>query len=66
MLALLRLLAHIREMTVLARWAEVHWEQLRDPLSVERVQPPHATTNSRTLARCSLGAIAQDLTQWLH
>lgn len=65
-LVFLGLLARIREMTVLVRWADVHWDQLGEPLGFDRARPPHATTISRTLARCSLGMFAQGFTQWLR
>lgn len=65
-LVFLGLLARIREMAVLVRWAEVHWDQLQEPLGFDRDQPPHATTISRTLARCSLGTFAQGFARWLH
>ena len=54
-LVFLGLLALIREMTVLMRWAEIHWDQWCQPLGFDRQQPPHATTLSRTIARSSLG-----------
>jgi hypothetical protein len=48
-LVLLGLLARIREMEVLQRWAEAHRDQLQEPLGFERDKPPHATTISRIL-----------------
>ena len=64
-LVFLGLLARIREMAVLQRWAEAHWEQLKEPLGFERDQPPHATTISRTLASCELGKFAEAFLVWL-
>jgi len=49
-LVFLGLLARIREMAVLQRWAETHWDQLQEPLGFERDKPPHATTISRAIA----------------
>lgn len=63
-LVFLGLLARIREMAVLQRWAEAHWDQLREPLGFERDKPPHATTISRTLAGCSVAEFAQAFTIW--
>ena len=65
-LVFLGLLARIREMTVLVRWAEVHWDQLCQPLGFDRQQPPHATTLSRTLARCSLGDFSRAFARWVR
>ena len=47
-LVFLGMLARIREMAVLERWATVNWELLREPLGFVRDEPPHATTISRT------------------
>ena len=63
-LVFLGLLARIREMAVLQRWAEVHWDELRGPLGFTRDEPPHATTISRALAACSLGDFSQAFLQW--
>ena len=65
-LMLLGMLARIREMEVLVRWATVHWDQLREPLGFERGQPPCATTISRTLAKCRVGEFQQALARWLQ
>jgi hypothetical protein len=64
-LTFLGLLARIREMAVLQRWAEAHWEQLCGPLGFEREKPPHATTMSRTLAACDLGAFSRAFLAWV-
>ncbi len=65
-LVFLGLIARIREMTVLVRWAEVNWDQLREPLGFDREKPPHATTISRTLARCSLGEFSRAFARWVR
>lgn len=62
---LLGMLARIREMEVLVRWATVHWDQLREPLGFDREAPPCATTISRTLAKCSVAEFQTALTTWL-
>lgn len=64
-LVFLGMLARIREMAVLQRWAEAHWDQLQEPLGFDRDQPPHATTISRTLAGCSVGEFAEAFTTWI-
>ncbi len=58
-LVFLGLLARIREMAVLQRWAEAHWDDLKEPLGFTREQRPHATTISRALAACSLADFSQ-------
>lgn len=63
-LVFLGMLARIREMAVLQRWAEAHWSQLQEPLGFDRDQPPHATTISRTLAGCSVGEFAEAFAAW--
>lgn len=64
-LVFLGLLARIREMAVLQRWAEEHWETLREPLGFNRDEPPHATTVSRALARCNLQQFATAFLAWV-
>lgn len=64
-LTLLGMLARIREMEVLVRWATTHWDSLREPLGFDRDQPPCATTISRTLAKCSVEEFQAALDQWL-
>ncbi len=64
-LMLLGMLARIREMEVLVRWATVHWDQLREPLGFDREEPPCATTISRTLAKCRVVEFQAALTIWL-
>ena len=65
-LMLLGMLARIREMEVLVRWATVHWDQLKGPLGFNRDKPPCATTISRTLAKCQVSAFQAALTSWLQ
>jgi hypothetical protein len=65
-LMLLGMLARIREMEVLVRWANVHWGQLREALGFERDEPPCATTISRTLARCRVADFQAAFATWLR
>lgn len=65
-LVFLGLLARIREMAVLQRWAEVHWDELREPLGFTHEDRPHATTISRALAKCSLADFSQAFLQWVQ
>lgn len=65
-LVFLGLLARIREMAVLQRWAETNWEQLREPLGFDRDEPPHATTISRSLAACQLSEFSKAFLTWLQ
>jgi hypothetical protein len=67
-LVFLGLLARIREMAVLQRWAGKKWEQIRDPLGFdsEYKEPLHATTISRTLSRCSVEEFSQAFYAWLR
>lgn len=65
-LVFLGMLARIREMAVLERWATVNWELLREPLGFERDEPPHATTISRTLAKCDLTRFTTALLTWVQ
>ena len=64
-LVFLGLLARIREMAVLQRWAETHWDQLQVPLGFDREKPPHATTISRTIAGCELGKFSAAFLAWI-
>ena len=64
-LVFLGLLARIREMAVLQRWAKAHWAELKEPLGFDRDQPPHATTISRTIAGCELGKFAGAFLAWV-
>lgn len=65
-LMLLGMLARIREMEVLVRWATVHWDQLQVPLGFDRDEPPCATTISRTLAQCRVGEFQAALAVWMQ
>jgi hypothetical protein len=65
-LMLLGMLARIREMEVLVRWAAVHWKELRGPLGFDRDQPPCATTISRALAQCRVADFQAALQVWLQ
>lgn len=64
-LVFLGLLARIRELAVLERWAQAHWDELREPLGFDRDKPPHATTISRAIAACSLGKFSEAFLVWL-
>lgn len=64
-LSLLGMLARIREMEVLVRWASLHWEELREALGFDRDQPPVATTISRTLAQCTVADVQAVFMAWL-
>jgi hypothetical protein len=63
-LVFLGLLARIREMAALQRWADEHWHVLREPLGFTTERPPHATTFSRALSACSLADFAHAFAQW--
>lgn len=65
-LMLLGMLARIREMEVLVRWATLHWDELRDPLGFERDCPPCATTLSRNLAQCRVEDFQAAIMTWLQ
>jgi hypothetical protein len=65
-LMLLGMLARIREMEVLVRWATIHWDRLREPLGFGRDEPPCATTISRTLAKCRVAEFQAALAVWLQ
>ena len=65
-LALLGMLARIREMEVLVRWARLHWDDLREPLGFTRNKPPVGTTLSRTLALCTVADVQAVLLAWLQ
>jgi hypothetical protein len=65
-LVFLGILARIREMAVLQRWAEMHWDELKEPLGFTRDERPHATTISRALAGCSLADFSQAFLRWVQ
>jgi hypothetical protein len=65
-LVFLGLLARIREMAVLQRWAEAHWDELKEPLGFTRDERPHATTISRALAACSLADFSAAFLEWVQ
>lgn len=65
-LVFLGLLARIREMAVLQRWAEAHWDVLKEPLGFGRDEPPHATTISRAISGCQVGEFESAYLSWLQ
>jgi hypothetical protein len=64
-LVFLGLLGRITEMAVLVRWADAHWEDLREPLGFTREKPPCDTTISRILAKLSLAEFQEAFSTWL-
>jgi len=64
-LVFLGLVCRIREFATLQAWAELNWEQLREPLGFQRPSPPHATTLSRALARFSVADFQTAFAAWL-
>jgi hypothetical protein len=65
-LTLLGMLARIREMEVLVRWATANWSRLKGPLGFHREEPPCATTFSRTLAKCRVADFQAAFAVWLQ
>lgn len=65
-LMLLGMLARVREMEVLVRWAKMHWDELKEPLGFDRDEPPCATTLSRTLAKCTVAEFQAAFGIWLQ
>jgi DDE family transposase len=65
-LVFLGMLARLREMAVVVRWAGVHWDELAPALGCDRDRPPNATTISRALARCSLADFWTTFAAWLR
>jgi len=65
-LVFLGMLARLREMAVLVRWAEAHWDELGVALGSDRDAPPDATTISRTLAGCSFADFWPAFAGWLR
>jgi hypothetical protein len=64
-LVFLGLLCRIREMVSLQRWAESHWDLLKEPLGFKSDRPPHATTISRALAKLSLAELRDAFSTWI-
>jgi hypothetical protein len=64
-LSFLGLLCRQTDLASLQRWAEDHWRTLKDALGFTRSKPPHATTLSRALARCSLEQFRDVFARWL-
>jgi DDE_Tnp_1-associated len=64
-LTFLGLLCRRTDFAAIARWAEAHWTELREPLGFTRAYAPHATTLSRVTARYSLAEFQTALCQWL-
>jgi hypothetical protein len=65
-LVFLGLLGRITEMAVVVRWANVHWEELKEPLGFTREKPPCDTTISRALAGLSLDEFREAFAVWLN
>lgn len=65
-LVFLGLLARINEMAVLVRWADAHWDQLREPLGFTRPEKPSATCISRALAGLSLAEFRRAFAEWIQ
>jgi hypothetical protein len=65
-LVFLGMLARLREMAVVVRWAEAHWDELAPALGCDRAHPPNATTISRALAGCSLADFWSAFAAWLR
>lgn len=64
-LAFLGCLCRHTEMAVLQRWANKHWDILREPLGFHRPAPPHATTISRNLALLPMDTFDSAFIGWL-
>jgi hypothetical protein len=65
-LVFLGLLGRITEMAVVVRWAEAHWDELKEPLGFSREKPPCDTTISRALAGLSLDEFREAFARWLN
>jgi hypothetical protein len=59
------LLCRQTDLASLQRWSKDHWRTLKDALGFTRKKPPHATTISRALARCSLEQFRDVFARWL-
>jgi DDE_Tnp_1-associated len=64
-LAFLGCLCRHTELAVLQRWAQRHWDVLREPLGFDRPAPPHATTISRLLAALAPDHLEHAFAGWL-
>ena len=64
-LTFLGLLGRQTDLASIQRWAEDHWRTFKDALGFTRKKPPHATTISRALARCSLEQFRDVFARWL-
>jgi hypothetical protein len=64
-LVFLGLLCRIREIVPLRRWAESHWDLLKEPLGFTSDRPPHDTTISRALAKLSLAELRDAFSTWI-
>jgi DDE_Tnp_1-associated len=64
-LTFLGLLCRQTDLASLQRWAKDHWRTLKNALGFTRKKPPHATTISRALARCSLEQFRDVFARWL-
>lgn len=64
-LVFLGLVCRIREFATLQAWAELNWEQLREPLGFQRPNPPHATTLSRAMSRFPVADFQSAFAAWL-
>lgn len=65
-LVFLGMLARLREMAVVVRWAEAHWDELAAALGSDQDHPPDATTISRALAGCSFADFWPAFACWLR
>lgn len=64
-LTLLGLLCRQPDFLSIARWADDHWDRLRDALGFTRRRAPHNTTLSRACARFSLDEFRDAVLAWL-
>jgi hypothetical protein len=64
-LTFLGLLCRQTDIAGLQRWARDHWRTLKEPLGFTRKKPPHATTISRAVARCSLEQWRDVFARWV-
>jgi DDE_Tnp_1-associated len=64
-LTFLGLLCRQTDIAGLQRWARDHWRTLKEPLGFTRKKPPHATTISRAVARCSLEQLRAVFARWV-